>query len=335
MNKMRTFDKFLIISIIVINLFIIFDYIFKQTNPSKPTPVKFIEKEIEKEPKATTNNSNKKEIDDYNLRKESCETLFDKQDFPEAASCFNSMFETYKINSAKYNEAAALLNSNNILGAKEAFEYVVLNEKENKELVNKARQGIEYINKKEFEAHEEESMRNEDYGDYLDSFEHLAVWKNPRNIKVYVDYNDPERNVFKSAFILWDELLGDNINFTFINNPNNANITCYHTDTLENHHVGITHANSYHYDDNPNKNYMKKAAIKVLRKDPNTHKKYTDTQTKSITLHEIGHALGLIDGHSPKRYDLMFENTSSYMDKQARPSNRDINTIKRLYGFNK
>lgn len=47
---------------------------------------------------------------------------------------------------------------------------------------------------------------------------------------------------------------------------------------------------------------------------------------KNVVAHELGHALGII-GHSPDRSDLMFEDTDEY----SRLSQRDVNTIKRLY----
>ncbi len=47
---------------------------------------------------------------------------------------------------------------------------------------------------------------------------------------------------------------------------------------------------------------------------------------KNVVTHELGHALGLL-GHSPMSADLMFAET----DETSRLSQRDINTIKKLY----
>lgn len=47
---------------------------------------------------------------------------------------------------------------------------------------------------------------------------------------------------------------------------------------------------------------------------------------KNIVTHELGHALGLL-GHSPVRADLMYPET----DETSRLSQRDINTINKLY----
>jgi len=50
------------------------------------------------------------------------------------------------------------------------------------------------------------------------------------------------------------------------------------------------------------------------------------TILKNIVTHELGHALGLL-GHSPVRADLMYPET----DETSRLSQRDINTINKLY----
>jgi len=47
---------------------------------------------------------------------------------------------------------------------------------------------------------------------------------------------------------------------------------------------------------------------------------------RNIVAHELGHAIGLL-GHSPNNGDLMFPIT----DEHSRISERDLNTIKRLY----
>lgn len=47
---------------------------------------------------------------------------------------------------------------------------------------------------------------------------------------------------------------------------------------------------------------------------------------RNIVTHELGHALGLI-GHSPHNADMMFADTDEY----SRISQRDLNTLKRLY----
>jgi hypothetical protein len=47
---------------------------------------------------------------------------------------------------------------------------------------------------------------------------------------------------------------------------------------------------------------------------------------RNITMHELGHALGLI-GHSPSRSDIMYKDTDEY----SRISERDLNSLKQLY----
>jgi predicted Zn-dependent protease len=51
-----------------------------------------------------------------------------------------------------------------------------------------------------------------------------------------------------------------------------------------------------------------------------------DLLLKNIATHELGHALGML-GHSPKESDMMYTVT----DEHSRLSQRDINTVTRLY----
>jgi hypothetical protein len=52
------------------------------------------------------------------------------------------------------------------------------------------------------------------------------------------------------------------------------------------------------------------------------------TLLKNIVTHELGHALGLL-GHSPEKSDMMF----SITDENSRISQRDIETLAKLYGM--
>jgi hypothetical protein len=49
---------------------------------------------------------------------------------------------------------------------------------------------------------------------------------------------------------------------------------------------------------------------------------------RNMVMHELGHALGLI-GHSPLHSDIMYKDTDEY----SRLSQRDLNTLNRLYGM--
>ena len=68
----------------------------------------------------------------------------------------------------------------------------------------------------------------------------------------------------------------------------------------------------------------------MLRHDP-MNRKYTKDELYSIILHEIGHAIGL-SGHSKSKGDIMFFSTATYLNGEGIISNRDKNTVKKIYG---
>ena len=55
----------------------------------------------------------------------------------------------------------------------------------------------------------------------------------------------------------------------------------------------------------------------------------SDASLRHVAIHEIGHALGLL-GHSSREDDIMYPSVSG--TPRSAPSERDVRTIRRLYG---
>jgi hypothetical protein len=76
-------------------------------------------------------------------------------------------------------------------------------------------------------------------------------------------------------------------------------------------------------------NKADRANIVILVKDsPGASTLRSPVFLKRVCLHELGHALAM-HGHSPNRHDVMFP--SAVLDGEAKLSERDKNTIRRIY----
>ena len=126
------------------------------------------------------------------------------------------------------------------------------------------------------------------------------------------------------------------VNFIYVDDPKKAKIrakatsqkavakTCNMPDA-----VGCAAHRTYRYKKNPKQSYM--YDVEVLVAIDFDNKPVTDKHFYAVALHEIGHALG-IQSHSPNIADAMYPNTGSYAQRRGKITNRDINTVKRIYG---
>ena len=179
-------------------------------------------------------------------------------------------------------------------------------------------------------AHAKRLMRH-DIGDYFVELDETAIWENPRNLKVYISNDFNKKQLLYTAFEKWDEGLSDMVNFYYTNDSSEANITAKaikrETFGVEDR-VGETNIKYSYYVNRPEIKYISKADVSVAI-NFNQDVLLDDEEFYSIALHEIGHALGILS-HSPSIGDAMYPSTDSYAN--ARVSNRDVNTVKRLYG---
>ena len=160
---------------------------------------------------------------------------------------------------------------------------------------------------------------------YTSVVDTLAIWVNPSEIKVYVE-NSPKAHILKKAFIIWDKSLRANLNFVFVEDENKADITIGYVEKLDKDAVGIAYPR---YLPIQGKIYLFKSKILIAKKNP-MGVIQSDGMLLKVTLHEIGHAIGII-GHSNSINDIMYYSTAS--TKNTSPSLRDIDTVNKLYGF--
>lgn len=160
-----------------------------------------------------------------------------------------------------------------------------------------------------------------------------TLWKNQvfhwnkqnGNIRVYIAppdnmtrWNPEYISRFKAACKQWQLALGDQIRFSFTENPaDKADVTIHWSDTYDKL-AGVTRCRQHNG--------------KLATADITLNLKNYDSQLHSpetiyrLSLHEVGHLLGLM-GHSRNPKDIMFPSLS--MAKNL--SGRDAETIRRLY----
>ncbi len=268
--------------------------------------------------------------------------FYEVENYYSAEKCFAKIIsETGKIE-YRYYRALAFFNMMEFNKAKLELKQIIQNEDKikNKKLIEKSKNIYEFLNSasekelihfvkyNDVELSEENSKRL-DIGDYFSDLSKVAIWQNPQKITVYIGKSQ-NKKLLKKAFLIWDEALGTMVHFTFVKEKENADITCFCVKKLDGVKLGSTKTYSKK-DPKTGKSYLTKAKIQIALLEPETEKVIDEKNLLSTTLHEIGHALGIIS-HSPQKGDIMYFDSSSYKQEKSEVSNRDINTVKKIYG---
>jgi len=151
-------------------------------------------------------------------------------------------------------------------------------------------------------------------------------------LNVYVEHKADLPEYFygevKSAFLEWQDKTNNYITFKFVNSPNNADIRCYfpkndsEAEDFSKKFGGITHSEVQN-------NTLKYMTVTFSTKYNGQDKYYTQNIVRSVALHEIGHALGIL-GHSVNKQDIMYPSSSA---SRTYLSTGDISTIKLIYSI--
>jgi len=261
-----------------------------------------------------------------------CDISLNKKDYKEASDCFGKLLKKYNRSDVRYNYAVALAQSTEYEKAKKELEYIIDNEQNAPQIVESAKnldKQIDDILKQlriDTKTLSDIEKNNIDAGDYFADLQDYTLWQNPKNITVYIK-DEYKKDLFKQAFTHWNAALDGVAFFNFMDSPAKANIICSFADITESDEGGVTDWYAYEIG---KKKYFKNLNITIAKYAPNTGKQYNDDQLYSIMLHEIGHALGISD-HSPFKGDMMYFSTDGFLNGKGKVSNRDINTVKKLY----
>ncbi len=168
------------------------------------------------------------------------------------------------------------------------------------------------------------------------SIDRLTRWKaNRLPIKVFVSI-DPKmvatfdfRKVFVSALEKWMHALDGRLSYTFVDGPDEANISVHlDSSTIQDRVRGITEFDASESDWSASTDYLRKGYITVYLRTTSggTH---SERMISYVCLHELGHALG-ITGHSANSDDIMYYVNRTF-DPRVTLSERDRSTIRKLY----
>ena len=255
-----------------------------------------------------------------------CQTVYESGNYDESLKCYNALYKKHKLAFYKFNAALSCYYKKDFLQARKNIDTILINEKNDSEIRQRAIEFLNIISKKETNVQKDKKY-------YID-LANTIVWSNPKNIKVYIFQDELKSKNFVRAFQSWDDALGGYADFEYVQNPQEADITCEFADEIPQNadFIGVAISRYTKSEKNENKKFFESVQIKVLRKSPLTGLVYNDNEIYATALHEIGHALG-IDIHSPYVDDIMYANTDGQMYREAQLSEHDIAMVRRLYEY--
>lgn len=163
----------------------------------------------------------------------------------------------------------------------------------------------------------------------------MARWSlNNMPIKVFIKtgrdvpgFRPELESILKQAFISWNQASKNVIAFDFTDRESGAQIVCSWTN---NSREMMSSAEGGHAMVIPDRNgIITGAKIMILTTGPEGSNTMSDNFAKRVSLHEIGHSLGLL-GHSRDPNDIMFGSLPP-ADIPCALSAKDINTLLALY----
>lgn len=246
----------------------------------------------------------------------------------KTSDCYRILYQNSQNNAVRYMYGMFLFQEKKFVEARrELSGFLTADRNQNPSLDESAKQMIAYID----EQYKSKVKANaSDNGNYLGEISKSAKWQNPNNIKVYIEPSKGKEILFRRAFQTWDSRLMM-IHFSFQTKPDDADIICSYVGFIKDGVAGLTEFPNNFLKNNQTGQYYfnPPVTIKIATQDTAINRPYTDNELLSIILHEVGHAIGILD-HTKNKNDIMYYSTETYKNSQI--SNRDANTIKALYG---
>ncbi len=178
-----------------------------------------------------------------------------------------------------------------------------------------------------------QAQSSEDYFTQLRR-EQLFPWPADRMpLKIFVEagdnvpgYKKSFGDDFQQALATWAEALKEKVSFEAVGKEDGADIVVRWTHDPKN---ALLKAEGGDCKYNANGEGMNHALITLLTIDPSASDKLNDFKVSWVSLHELGHALG-VNGHSNNPGDIMYF-AAPLQNTMPKLSQRDVATFKRLY----
>lgn len=149
-------------------------------------------------------------------------------------------------------------------------------------------------------------------------------WRNPKRINVYIPQH--QRTIMmKHSLEEWTRKTNKKIIFYYVDYPSKADIEIQFVDKIgkvagADRAIGVTQSKY-------SGKYFIKSTIQIASRSPE-NKKLGDDAVYTVMLHEVGHAIGLLE-HSPDKLSIMH----AIEDDRQEISKSDLERLQKLYGW--
>lgn len=250
---------------------------------------------------------------------QTCCKYFDGQNYVAARDCSAPLVKLNPSDARmRYLYAMSLKYTQEYEKSSYQFNYII-KQSPNTQLASMAQQEISEIKQRVNKA---ANANKTDCGNYMNELSNPPRWAT-MPIKVWIQPSKYDVTVVK-AFNEWQYVTNGIVRFTRTQAESQAKIKVYFVNSKEplggSDRVGLCKYQTQG-------KYLMNAQISILTQSLNGVT-LSASQIYPVTLHEIGHAIG-INGHSSNNNDVMFANTDIIGSHTSR---RDVNTVKAIYG---
>ena len=148
-------------------------------------------------------------------------------------------------------------------------------------------------------------------------------WFNPRILKTYIQPGHPRTIMMKHAFAEWSRVTQNKFAFRYVDSPKVAQIEVYFVKTIPNadREIGLTKTSRM------NSGKITHAVIQIAERPVNGAKLRNDSVYTTM-LHEIGHAMGMLE-HSSDPKSVMYP----VVNDAQEISKADLKRLAKIYGW--